>query len=216
MELFSFLCCSIFDLKNSSLTIFSSIFKNFELSANFVFLESTVDSKIAIQDSEFNNITFQNTANLFHISELSSNGAITIFSSMFKKIKYLENILYFENIMTSILLESLIFEKNIIKSQIINIQFSYNISIANVLIKFTNYNDDMVPCEDKCGGGAIKLMDNLYKNIFNLSIIFMLSTRSTLAVKIIDTLTRKMQPIYQPVNIIIYKNLYISKKIDND
>lgn len=199
MQNFSFLCCSLIDLQNSSLTIVSSIFKNLELSTNFVFFESKRDSNIKIQDTEFKNITFQKPANLFHISELSSNGSTIIFSSMFKKIKFLKNILYFENIMAPIWMDSLIFEKNIIKSQIINIQSSFNISIANVIINFTNY-DDGLPCEQQCGGGAIKLMDILYKKLDNISIIFMLSTHSTLAVKIIDTLTRKAQPIYQPVN----------------
>lgn len=194
----SFFCCSIFEVENSSLSIASSVFQNLVLSSNFIFFESTLDSKMIVKDTEFKNITFLKSTNLFHLSGLTSNGSIFIFSSMFKTIRYLENILFFEKIMASILLELLIFEKNVIKSQIINIQYSFNISIGNVLINLTNYNDD-VACEQQCGGGAIKLMDIFYKNLFNISIIFLFSTHSTLAVKIIDTLKRKMQPFYQPV-----------------
>ena len=114
---------------------------------------------------------------------------VILSNCIFAKLREFSEILRFERVRGTILLDSNIFDQNEVLFHVLNAKDSLNFTLINSVFTFTNNKPGNLFRE---GGGAVRLYNIFYKNILNVEISYGFSVNTCFGIKFLDDSNRNL------------------------
>ena len=166
------------------MTITNTNFINISISEEFELI-SINNQEIPYNSIYFENFTFINITHLYSqtpcfMLNISNVNVISLKNGIIF-VNFADFLMNFLNI-TNVTLEDLQFERNLVNSQVINLEKITYLSIYSLNCLYNNNNH-----QNLMNGGCIRTMNIFYRKIINLTITNSSSYQTTPGLKIIDT-----------------------------